>query len=108
MTTSLKDPALKRLTLIAPRDLEEALVELLLDLQPALPGFTTAPVAGHGEGFAQASVHECVRGRIDRLQLWLVLSAEDAQRLLNVIRTRLPHSQISWWLEPVEAMGRLA
>lgn len=108
MSILLKDPSLKRLTLIAPRELEDTLVELLLEMQPALPGFTTALVAGHGEGFAQASVHECVRGRIDRLQLWLVLSADDAQRVMGVIRASLPHSQISWWLEPVEAMGRLA
>ena len=33
---------LKRLTLLAARELEETLVEALLDLQPALPGFTPA------------------------------------------------------------------
>lgn len=108
MSIALNHPLLKRLTLIAPRELEDDLIELLLDMQPALPGFTTAPVAGHGEGFAQASVHECVRGRIRRLQLWMVLPADDAQRVVAMIAARLPHSRISWWLEPVEAMGRLA
>lgn len=99
---------LKRLTMIAPREQEDALVAALLEMQPALPGFTTMPVAGHGEGFAQASVHECVRGRIDRLLLWLVLPGEDVQRVLEVIGRQLPHSQIVWWIEPVDAMGRLA
>ncbi|WP_049624086.1 DUF3240 family protein, partial [Frateuria defendens] len=59
--------ALRRLTMIAPRELEEALIAALLDLEPGLPGFTTVPVAGHGGDFGQASVRERVRGRIDRL-----------------------------------------
>lgn len=99
---------LKRLTMVAPREEEDVLVATLLEMLPALPGFTTIPVAGHGEGFAQASVHECVRGRIDRLLLWLVLPGEDVQRVLDVIGRQLPHSQIVWWIEPVDAMGRLA
>jgi hypothetical protein len=99
---------LKRLTMIAPREEEDVLVATLLEMQPSLPGFTTMPVAGHGEGFAKASVHECVRGRIDRLLLWLVLPQDDVQRVLTVIGQHLPHSQIVWWIEPVDAMGRLA
>lgn len=99
---------LKRLTMIASREQEDALVAALLEMQPGLPGFTTMPVAGHGEGFAKASVHECVRGRIDRLLLWLVLPEDDVERVLMVIARQLPHSQIVWWIEPVDAMGRLA
>lgn len=99
---------LKRLTILAARELEETLVEALLDLQPALPGFTTALVAGHGEGFARASVQECVRGRIDRLQLWIVLPEGDVQRVLDLLAARFAHSRLRWWIEPVEAMGELA
>jgi nitrogen regulatory protein PII len=98
----------KRLTMIAAREHEDGLLATLLEMQPALPGFTTMPVAGHGDGFAQASVHERVRGRIDRLLLWLVLPEDDVQRVLEVIARRLPHSQLVWWVEPVDAMGRLA
>ena len=99
---------LKRLTLLAARELEETLVEALLDLQPALPGFTTARVAGHGEGFARASVQESVRGRIDRLQLWIVLPESDVKRVLDLLAARFAHSRLRWWVEPVEAMGELA
>ncbi len=99
---------LKRLTLLAARELEETLVEALLDLQPALPGFTTALVAGHGEGFSRASVPECVRGRIDRLQLWIVLPDSDVHRVLDMLAARFTHSRIRWWIEPVDAMGELA
>ncbi|TAL87711.1 MAG: DUF3240 domain-containing protein [Rhodanobacter sp.] len=99
---------LKRLTMVVPREIEESLVAVLLDIEPALPGFTTMAVDGHGEGFAQASVRESVRGRVDRRMLWMVLPQGDEQRVLAQLSARLPHSQIVWWIEPVEAMGRLA
>lgn len=99
---------LKRLTLLAARELEETLVESLLDLQPVLPGFTTALVAGHGEGFDRATVLECARGRVDRLQLWMVLPESDVQRVLDMLAARFAHSRLRWWIESVEAMGELA
>jgi hypothetical protein len=99
---------LKRLTLVAPRALEEELVTILLDMQPALPGFTTTPVAGHGENFDDASVRERVRGRIDRVLLWLVLPAEAVTRVLTALNAALPRSDVVWWIEPVERMGRLS
>lgn len=99
--------ALKRLTLVAPRHLEEALVSILLDMQPALPGFTSAPVAGHGQGFEGASTAECVRGRIDRVLLWLVLPEESVDRVVTHLDIQLPRSDVVWWVEPVERMGRL-
>ncbi len=99
---------LKRLTLIAPRSMEAALAAALLEMEPVLPGFTTAAVQGHGEGFTRANTHERVRGRVDRLLLWLVLPADDVPRVLAQLQQRLQHSQIVWWVEPVDAMGRLA
>ncbi len=101
-------PTLKRLTIIAPNELEDTLVDTLLDMRPTLPGFTTSLVAGHGGSFEQAQVHECVRGRINRLQLWMVLPAEDVQRVINGLEKRLRGSRILWWIEPVDGMGRLA
>lgn len=101
-------PILKRLTMVAPRELEDALVAILLDMQPALPGFTTVAVAGHGESFEHALVHERVRGRVERLQLWMVLPEQDVARVLGAISERMTNSGILWWIEPVDAMGRLA
>lgn len=99
---------LKRLTLVAPRTLEEELVSILLDMQPALPGFTTAHVAGHGEGFERARVAERVQGRIERVLLWLVLPGATVDRVLSRLCEALPQSEVVWWVEPVEKMGRLA
>ncbi|KGI76678.1 DUF3240 family protein [Oleiagrimonas soli] len=101
-------PRLKRLTILAPRDLEDAVLETLLDMQPALPGFTALAVSGHGEDFEGAGVQEQVRGRIDRSMVWLVLPEDDVERTLTQLRRRMPHPGILWWVEPVDAMGRLA
>jgi hypothetical protein len=104
----MMDQTLKRLTLLVPDDLGEALLETLLELRPGLPGFTTLAVSGHGERFDGASVREHVRGRIERRMAWLVLPAEDVTRVLQQLRERMPHPDIVWWVEPVEDMGRIA
>ncbi|NII11375.1 DUF3240 family protein [Oleiagrimonas sp. C23AA] len=98
---------LKRLTVLAPRDLEDVLLAAVLEMRPAVPGFTSTHVAGHGEHFDGARVQEQVRGRIDRAMMWLVLPAEDVERVLVQLRARMPHPDIVWWVEPVESMGRL-
>ena len=100
--------SLKRLTVLAPRDLEDALLAVVLDMQPALPGFTTTHVSGHGERFDGSSVQERVRGRVDRAMMWLVLPTEDVERVLAKLRERMPNPDIVWWVEPVDAIGRLA
>lgn len=100
--------SLKRLTVLAPHDLEEAVLETLLEIRPALPGFTTLAVSGHGEGFEDARVQEQVRGRIQRSMTWLVLPEEDVERVLDRLRRKMPHPSIVWWVEPVDAMGKLA
>jgi len=99
---------LKRLTILAPRDLEDDVLEALLEMQPSLPGFTTLAVSGHGERFEGTRVQEQVRGRIERSMTWLVLPQEDIERVLGQLRRRMPHPDIVWWVEPVDAMGRLA
>ncbi len=100
--------SLKRLTVFVPRDLEDALLAVVLDMHPALPGFTTTHVSGHGERFDDTSVQEQVRGRVDRVMMWLVLPTEDVERVLAKLRERMPNPDIVWWLEPVDAIGRLA
>lgn len=99
---------LKRLTLVYPPDVEVDLIELLLALEPPLPGFTTLDATGHGADFAQASVREQVRGRVARCVLLMVVPHERVQALIAAIAQALPARHVSWWVEPVEAFGRLA
>lgn len=99
--------SLKQLTILVPRDLEDALLATVLDMQPAVPGFTTTHVSGHGERFDATRVQEQVRGRVDRTMMWLVLPSEAVERLLATLREQMPNPDVIWWVEPVEAMGRL-
>ncbi len=100
--------SLKRLTVLTPRDLEDAVLQVLLEIQPPVPGFTVMHVSGHGERFDDTTVREKVHGRVGRVMIWLVLPAEDVERVLARLRERIENPDVVWWLEPVEAMGRLA
>lgn len=99
---------LQRLTLVFPPNLEDRLVELLLEQEPPLPGFTIVAGEGHGADFASASLREQVRGRIAQRVVLMVLPAERIERLIAALRVSLPHPHVIWWAEPVLAFGRLA
>lgn len=102
------DLMLERLTLVFPPGVESVLLELLLDIEPPLPGFTVVAAEGHGADFGQASLREQVRGRVARRMLLMVLPAERIASLIADLRTALPNPHVTWWVEPVSAFGRLA
>lgn len=97
-----------RLTIAFPPAIEARIVELLLEQEPPLPGFTILRGEGHGADFSRASIREQVRGRVDRRLLMLILPQARAGTLLDALRGAVPNPQIAWWLEPVLAFGRLA
>ena len=99
---------LTRLTIAFPPALEARIVELLLEQEPPLPGFTILRGEGHGADFSRASIREQVRGRVDRRILMLILPQAQAMALLDTLREAVPNPQTAWWLEPVLAFGRLA
>ena len=103
----MKDLELKRLTLAFPPTVEASLIELLLEQDPPLPGFTTIAAEGHGADFAGASIHEQVRGRIRQRLLLMVLPADRVDSLVASLREALPNPHVIWWVEPVIDFGRL-
>ncbi|MGE0387543.1 MAG: DUF3240 family protein [Gammaproteobacteria bacterium] len=97
-----------RLTLVFPPAVEPALLEILLDEEPPLPGFTVVHAEGHGADFEHATVRERVRGRVARRMLLMVLPHARVEHLLERLRARLPSNHVTWWVEPVSGFGRLA
>ena len=97
-----------RLTLVYPPEAEDALLSLLEQSEPALPGYTTWSARGHGVGFDGASHAERVAGRVSRRVLTLVAGTERAEALLDEIRVNAPIPHLMFWMEPVLAAGRLA
>lgn len=104
----MSDTELARLTLVFPPVLEARVVQLMLEQDPPLPGFTVLAAEGHGADFARASIREQVRGRVARRVLMLVLPRPRAEALIAELRADLANGESAWWLEPVLGFGRLA
>lgn len=100
--------ALVQLTLAAPRNLEEALVDQLLAHPDWAGGFTLYRAEGHSQRLQSLTVQERVRGRADRISIQIVLGPEQAQALLAHLQRHLPKPEVAYWLTPVIAFGRLA
>jgi len=101
------DQSACKLTLVYPTGAEDCIVELMLSAEPPLTGFTTWKAEGHGHDFAGASVRERVRGRVSRGVLTTVLSPTRLATLLEDIRSKAAIADLAYWVEPVEAFGRL-
>jgi hypothetical protein len=99
---------LQRLTLVFPPLVEAQLIELLLEQDPPLPGFTVLSGEGHGADFATASLREQVRGRVARRALTMVLPADRVGPLVTALRRAISNSQVTWWTEHVTGFGRFA
>ncbi|MCC7259260.1 MAG: DUF3240 family protein [Gammaproteobacteria bacterium] len=99
---------LVQLTLAAPRHLEENLVECLLAHPEWATGFTLVRAEGHGTRSDSLSAQERVRGRTDRCEVQVVMEADRVQPLLDSLKTDLPTRDVSYWIVPVTAAGRLA
>jgi hypothetical protein len=98
---------LRRLNLVFPAALENAVTEALIEHEPPLPGFTLLKAEGHGGDFANASTEECVRGRVDRRVVWIVLPQNEVAAVVAFLQSRLRSGEIVWWTEPVESFGRM-
>ena len=102
------DQSVCKLTLVYPPASEAHIVELMMNVDPPLSGLTTWEAEGHGHSFSKASMRERVRGRIARGVLVVVLRRSRVPQLLDEIRTKAAISDLAYWIEPVEAFGRLA
>jgi hypothetical protein len=85
--------------------LGEQVVEALLENGKLPGGFITFPANGHGRDFAQASIQEKVRGRVDCTIIMTIVPTEEADLLLNSLRKKFPTSHLTCWTETVHSYG---
>jgi hypothetical protein len=97
-----------KLTLVYPPSIEELIIELLLNADPPLKGFTTWGGDGHGLDFSDATVAESVRGRVRRNVMVLVIVRSRLPSLLETIRVNVGVPHLAYWVESVEHFGRLS
>jgi len=86
---------------------EDAIIETLQRHTPVLPGYTSWIAEGHGHAFDSASVGERVRGRVKHGVLMMVITRKVIKSVLEKIETETPVLHITYWIEPVEAVGQL-
>ena len=82
----MSDSSLVQLALAFPTASERLLLALLYERDPELGGFSILGAAGHGHGFAHASIQEQVSGQADRRLLLAVMPQATAQQLLQRLR----------------------
>lgn len=95
------------LTLIAPKALEENMLDLLLEHETLAGGFTTSEVEGHGRNVTYQSSAEKVRGRAHQVEMKIIMQHADAQTLLQDIKQALPGSNILYCITPVIESGSI-
>lgn len=97
---------LVQLTLVAPRDQEEHLVEILLEHdEAALTGFSTREISAFGSHVLFRDNAEQIRGRVRRVEFKMLLPASDAYDLVEHLRKTVSGPGISFQIAPVEAAG---
>ncbi len=95
------------LNLLCPLAVEEKLLDLLL-MSSSVEVFTSAPTAAHGLVSGRLSQTEQVLGRMQVIQVQVVLSEEDKDALLKTIRQQFTGVGLRYWVMPVIESGRLA
>lgn len=100
------NPTRVRLTLLAPRALEDILVDALLAAAGPGAGFTVTPTDAAGPLFTPRGDHELVRGRSERIAIDTLLNESDARALIAKLRDTV-RADVRWWLTPVLDEGTL-
>jgi len=94
------------LTLLAPRALEDILVDAVLAAAGSDAGFTVTPTDAAGPLFAPRGDHELVRGRSERIRIDTLLDEADARALIDRLKNTV-RADLRWWLSPVLDEGTL-
>lgn len=95
-----------RLSLLFPPALEEIVTDTLI-ADPTLPGFVLLHAEGHEGDFSTASLHEQIRGHVERRMLSMIIGRGQVDDLLAILRERIVSHELRWWIEPVIASGSL-
>lgn len=92
------------LTLIAAPSLEDALVDWLL-LQPAISGFSSSIIQGHGARESGMSIMEQVTGRQNRVQFAIHTETTIAETLISTLNTDFSGAKLHYYVSPLLMHG---
>jgi hypothetical protein len=94
------------LVLIVTPTIENAVVDWLLE-RDDVPGFSSAPINGHGTSAHSLTPAEQVAGRQRQIMFQLHLLTTTAEALVEALRESFSGSAMHYWLTPVLASGHL-
>lgn len=95
------------LALTLPNAVAQHVEDLLLSRPDLVRGFTASQAEGHGAVIPLVEPGELVSGHAPRTQIRTVGPEEQMRAILALIKDKLPHANIFFWLVPVIEMGRL-
>ncbi|MYM85446.1 DUF3240 domain-containing protein [Duganella sp. FT50W] len=96
------------LTLVIPVSLEEDILDFLLLHPNWASGFSLMAAQGMGQGAPLQSAMELVQGRSARKLVLIPGSLADLQQLLQALAEEMPTPDVTYWMSPMLANGRLA
>ncbi len=97
------------LTILAPKQIENRLIDAVLDHGPiAASGFTSREVNGHGSAAVYRSVAEQVRARTRLVEITIATTEANADSLIAQIADALPGQLITYYLCPLIRAGVIA
>lgn len=96
------------LTLALPSALEEELLDLLRAQNDLVSGFTVLHGYGLGANITLSTVMERVEGRARRVQVQVLMRAQDVAPLIARLRAALQAPHVFYWVVPLQDWGRLA
>lgn len=99
-------PDFQLLTLTAPPNLEEPLVDWLLQFAPE-HGFTSFQVHGHSSRHEGLTLAEQVRGRKKQARFELRLPSVELAALVERLRQDFAGTGLHYWITPVLGHGRV-
>lgn len=102
---------MKKLTLIVHTDVQQALADSLREI-PAVTGFTSTPVEGHGPqdgSDALLPARDRVVGFVPHVRVDILLEDDDVQTVLEALRASNcgVAGRGVYWVTPLEQQGRL-
>lgn len=95
------------LTLICPPEIQEKLLDILLQ-QAGNEVFTSTPTASHGTSPGGLSPMEQVLGRAHAVQVQILVTGPELDRLLEQLRQRLTGTGLRYWTTPLLTEGVIA
>ncbi len=94
------------LSLLVAPDIEEKVLDQLL-LSPVITLFSSQPASSHGGHPADLDPSEQVLGRGAAVLIQVLLTDQDAEHVLGVLRELFTGSGLRYWLTPVLTQGEI-